>query len=90
MVGSGHVERKAIGLDYECTDGTDRYFLHFHPRHGRWVLLWIDDSGIRLADESASSPSAHAIESSATARRLPEPVVQPTLASLHRLKGSHE
>ena len=46
MEGSGKVERKTIGLEYECTDGADRYFLHFTPRQGRWVLLHIDDSGL--------------------------------------------
>jgi hypothetical protein len=55
MTGSGYVERKAIGLDYECTDGVDRYFLHFHPRRSRWVLLRIDDSGLR-SDDVLRSP----------------------------------
>ena len=46
MRGAGRVERKTIGLDYTCTDGVDRYFLHHVPKSGRWVLLTIDDCGL--------------------------------------------
>jgi len=52
MQGAGQVERKTIGLDYTCTDGADRYFLHYSPGSSKWVLLSIDDSGLRDPDET--------------------------------------
>jgi len=57
MHGAGLVERKTIGLDYTCTDGVDRYFLHFTPRSGRWLLLSIDDSGLAEPGGLDESPA---------------------------------
>ena len=51
MQGAGQVERKTMGLEYTCTDGADRYFLHYSPSTSRWVLLSIDDSGLAEPDE---------------------------------------
>jgi hypothetical protein len=46
MNGGQQAERKTIGIEYVCKSAGDRYFLHFTPSQGRWVLLSIDDSGL--------------------------------------------
>jgi len=71
MRGAGRVERKTIGLDYTCTDGVDRYFLHHAPKSGRWVLLSIDDFG--LAEPGGLAESDRLVESG----EMPRPRVFP-------------
>jgi len=49
--GTPRIERRALGLHYDCTDGSTRYAVRFEPRTQKWYLEGLDDSGIVLPNE---------------------------------------